>query len=879
MASNPEGWTIALERIAQEDEARTGKLDLRSLGLTELPEELYRLTHLRELNIGNALEGAKVSFFLKKGDVITIDGGAGQAMQGRKVNNFAGNFNSLRLLPNLKAISIHRLENFEIAWISQFKGLQSLDCSSTQVSDLSPLAGLSALQSLDCSSTQVSDLSPLAGLSALQSLDCSSTQVSDLSPLAGLSALQSLVCSRTQVSDLSPLSGLAGLQKLDCNRLKLAGLPAWLLDTPSLRHLSLYQADIAGIPSEVLSSSELEDCLPALRAHFLDEEGGSVRVVDVKLMVLGNGRVGKTQICRRLHGDPFDPAGDSTHGVSIIPASLNTPACHNEIVLKMWDFGGQDIYHGTHALFMRDNAIFALVWARDFERRLDDASDGVLFGNLPLRYWVDYVRHLGGRDRAVVVVQTRCDKPGDEHASPVSRTILKDAFGYCADADYSAKTDRGRANLEEKLAEAVAHLRARRSVASIGVARHKVKMRLEKMIADDAKRPDAKKRHRTLTQTEFGAICAKAKLKSDPRFLLDYLHRTGAVFHREGLFGDRIILDQNWALQAIYAVFDRERSYRVLRKFGGRFTRSLLASLVWGQFKTAEQQLFLDMMVSCGVCFVYRKGDEEVGVEAEYVAPELLPKREDVEAEIAALWDVEAEAVEQTFVYPFLHHGLIRAVIGEIGAEAGVSALYWRDGLCVYEQTTRARALIEQEMDEGWSGRIVVRGRGGQAHELLQRLCTLVERQQQRIGLDSTSIAAPAPKLAEEPREERPLVYGGERPGKPRTYVSYAWADASDPKREEKVDRLCEEGMKRGIEIIRDKTTLVHVDRISAFMQQIGGGDRVFIFLSDKYLHSPYCMFELFEMWRNSRQDSAEFSAACGSSRLTERRSGNQPIG
>ena len=42
-------------------------------------------------------------------------------------------------------------------------------------------------------------------------------------------------------------------------------------------------------------------------------------------------------------------------------------------------------------------------------------------------------------------------------------------------------------------------------------------------------------------------------------------------------------------------------------------------------------------------------------------------------------------------------------------------------------------------------------------------------------------------------------------------------------------------------------------------MQQIGGGDRVFIFLSDKYLHSPYCMFELFEMWRNSRQDSAEF--------------------
>ena len=31
------------------------------------------------------------------------------------------------------------------------------------------------------------------------------------------------------------------------------------------------------------------------------------------------------------------------------------------------------------------------------------------------------------------------------------------------------------------------------------------------------------------------------------------------------------------------------------------------------------------------------------------------------------------------------------------------------------------------------------------------------------------------------------------------------------------------------------------------------------IFLSDKYLRSPYCMFELFELWRNSRQNKEEF--------------------
>ena len=50
MASNPEGSKIALERIAQEAKARTGKLDLGMLGLTELPQELFRLTYLQELN-------------------------------------------------------------------------------------------------------------------------------------------------------------------------------------------------------------------------------------------------------------------------------------------------------------------------------------------------------------------------------------------------------------------------------------------------------------------------------------------------------------------------------------------------------------------------------------------------------------------------------------------------------------------------------------------------------------------------------------------------------------------------------------------------------------------------------------------------------------
>src|SRR5690242_9075075 len=76
-----------------------------------------------------------------------------------------------------------------------------LDLSNLQLSELPvELSCLEHLQKLDCSETQVRDLSPLAALTTLQVLNCSRTQVEDLSPLSKLTKLQVLYCSRTQVN-------------------------------------------------------------------------------------------------------------------------------------------------------------------------------------------------------------------------------------------------------------------------------------------------------------------------------------------------------------------------------------------------------------------------------------------------------------------------------------------------------------------------------------------------------------------------------------------------------------------------------------------------------------------------------------------------------
>jgi internalin A len=122
----------------------------------------------------------------------------------------------------------------------------------------------------------------------------------------------------------------------------------WML--PSLKAAILSDASLPGVPVEILSKGYSDNCLDRLQAHFADLTGDDAAVGDVKLMILGNGRVGKTQICRRLRGESFDEEVPSTHGIRVSSVPL---APHVPVMLKVWDFGGQDIYHGTHALFLR----------------------------------------------------------------------------------------------------------------------------------------------------------------------------------------------------------------------------------------------------------------------------------------------------------------------------------------------------------------------------------------------------------------------------------------------------------------------------------------------------------------------------------------------
>jgi internalin A len=305
-------------------------------------------------------------------------------------------------------------------------------------------------------------------------------------------------------------------------------------------------------------------------------------------MVLGNGRVGKTQICRRLRGEDYDPRVPSTHGVVVTLASLPAFDGTPPAVPHIWDFGGQDIYRGTHALFMRTRAAFVIVWTPEAECCGEHIHEGTAFRNQPLPYLIDTVRHLGTAGSPVLIVQTRCDRLEDEiRRLPAPPELLGPLPHW--ELQYSAFNNRKRAALDEALREAVERVRGFEGETTIGVGRLKVKQKLEELRDADAPVPPEQRQYRTISQQHFHQLCDEAGGIGSPEHLLSYLHNVGIVFYRKGLFDDRIILDQAWALEAIYAVFNRESCYRPLRHLCGRFTRPILEALVWRDYSAAEQ--------------------------------------------------------------------------------------------------------------------------------------------------------------------------------------------------------------------------------------------------------------------------------------------------
>ncbi len=876
----------ALRRIEAAAESGQDWLDLGDLSFASIPPEIGRLAkRLRQLGLG------RYGYDTQRADW-TYDS---------KRYSTPRYLNDLRSLTDLVALQFLDVSGCEhITSLDPIAGLTSLHalnvCLCRRIKSLDPIAGLTALQSLNVSGlSELDSLEPIAGLTALQSLDVRNCyHISSLEPIAGLSALQSLNVSNCPfIMSLEPIAGLTALQSLDVNfcdhlmslepiakltalqsldvsrctfisslesianlteleRLFLDGVPgaqtlragALLQQWPRLSMLVMDRLHAA--PPEVLSSSGGDNCLPRLTDWWHDLQQGEANTHELKLFILGNGRVGKSELFRRLRGDAFHGDLPPTHGIQLGHFELCRHHDDRPIFLNAWDFGGQDVYLGTHALFLKSRAIFVLAWHPEMETDAPytEAVSGLEMRHRPLQYWLDYIHSLAGDEARVIVVQTQCELQHNRTLAPISRAerfVWLETTTSCASQDY------GIDSLRDQLKNAARHRLEAPPPPRLPASWLAARDTLAALRANE----------KTIDRTRFDAICADTHHGASSQALLHYLHQAGDVFHQPGLFGDAIVLDQQWVLDGIYTLFDRGRVLPLLRGHNGVFAPEMLDALAWnGRYNKEEQALLLSMMESCDLIFPIHQWDET----AYYVMIDALPDAAASANRIAMVWPADAPAVEAVADYDFLHDGVLRALLARIGRLAGRDAVYWRHGVCLYDASTASRARIDTEQHANGAGRVRMRATGPEAEALCTQLIALLE--DIRIGAppqisrnDASADAASLRPLSENDRDPlRPAPIPPLPGQKPVVYFSYAWG-GKDRKDLKAFAVQLHRALEDEFDVRRDEDATRPGDRISDFMREIACGARVLVLLSDKYVRSANCMQELSYLYDHYRAD------------------------
>src|SRR6185369_15233463 len=242
------------------------------------------------------------------------------------------------------------------------------------------------------------------------------------------------------------------------------------------------------------------------------------------------------------------------------------------------------------------------------------------------------------------------------------------------------------------------------------------------------------------------------------------------------------------------------------------------------------------------------------------------------------------------FEYRFFHPAVIRSLMSRVGREAGDVAEYWKYGLWFKDGKRDSQLLVQCEdtstADAPGAGELVLKAQGRDPAGLLREIRKAIKR----IGEEPTELftwagvtvarsalasmmdgrvldvhgrpvhAAPFSAFFEDREvmpdskidiKPEPLKAGEKRR---EVFISYAWGDDSPEGqiRAKVVDGLYESLQKDGFEPVRDRNAMKSGDLISAFLRRLTRADLVVAVISDKYLRSPYCMFEIYKLWQKN---------------------------
>lgn len=510
----------ALELIERAEGQNLTELDLSYNFLTILPSEIGKLTNLTTLDLSHNRLTTLPSEIGKLTNLTTLN------ISGNNLKTLPFDIGKLSNLTSLN-LSNNKLTTLPVD-ICKLSNLTALDLSFNYLTALPPEIGkLTNLTLLYLSKNQTIVAPDICKLSNLTLLDLSKNNLKELPPDIGkLTNLTTLDLSLNNLTEIPPDIGkLSNLTLLNLYYNNLKELPPDISKLTKLNAIDLDNNPLESPPPEIVRRGK-EAILEFLR-HLSDR---AIVNNEAKLLLVGQGDVGKTCLARRLMLDKFIQ-DKTTKGIEISKWIISAPTTEKEkINLNVWDFGGQEIYHVTHQFFLTRRSVYLLVWnarkARDYEH---------------IFYWLHTIEAFG-ENSPVILVMSKLNERDDDLNMKDIKEKFPQIVGLCKiDSEdgtgISALTD-----IIRKTAWSLPHMK------TLWIESW---LKARSILENDG--------CNWINYNKFKKICTKEGLDEKQIEILDeYLHDLGVIIHFKDRLGlqDMVILKPDWATKAFYQILD-----------------------------------------------------------------------------------------------------------------------------------------------------------------------------------------------------------------------------------------------------------------------------------------------------------------------------------
>jgi GTPase SAR1 family protein len=521
----------------------------------------------------------------------------------------------------------------------------------------------------------------------------------------------------------------------------------WIVQpsTPRPRTLYLFGSGIE-IPVDLKGADADSNVSEEVFTRLKESDFEAFR--ELKVILLGNGRSGKSSFAKVWKLGEFDANQSSTHGIQLWTLDLELSRIDDDpsedgdkpfARINVWDFAGQDLYHGTHRLFMQSDAIFVILdgpadlpgsddASDEIERQREQEEQRIGVGDRPRspEYWYKMITSLGSNPHTheappVLLIRSKTDRrpPSGNSSLPAyvkevqfSSKIVAEALTKLQKPDpkelsFDDKIPQGLTTSEKdhflQFQEAIQWIRQQCRVLLGPFDRHKMPkstirvIRELRKLSDEndkvyrAANPDAdtgmgtqhrcEVPHPFLSYDEFHHLVKKEckHYGMRPELLLKSLHSRGLVYYDKRLLPDSVILDQRWAIRGIYTLFDRfdgKSLIEQLHRSHGVVSKQRLQEC-WERrnFNAVDQELFLNFMKSCGMIFQLLSPEEALSGSPVFSIPSFMPKQPDPELR-NSLDNLQSVSV----TIPNVNEAEIRSLISKLGGEWSRSMAAYRWG-------------------------------------------------------------------------------------------------------------------------------------------------------------------------------------------------------